>query len=129
MPGVILTETDVVGEEMQEALTLFLPVATGVARAPGSYAGSGVVNVVGCDGAACREGWRSVIARLVHQEGTMISLLAALLGSPGGEKGQSQPFCSPHHQQSLQSIKNCYRPKEWAAPGISGSLITFKNRM
>lgn len=37
---VVLTETDIVGEEMQKALTLFLPVATGIARAPGSYAGS-----------------------------------------------------------------------------------------
>lgn len=76
----ILTETDIVGEEVQKALTLFLPVAAGIACAPGSYAGSGVVNVVGCDGAACREGWRRVIARLVLQEGTMISLFAALSG-------------------------------------------------
>lgn len=40
MGWAILTETDIVGEEVQEALTLFLPVAAGVACAPGSYAGS-----------------------------------------------------------------------------------------
>lgn len=52
----ILTETDVVGEEAQKALALFLPVATSVARAPGGYAGGRVVNVVGSDRAACGEG-------------------------------------------------------------------------
>lgn len=49
----ILTETDVVSEETQKALALFLPVATSIARAPGGYAGGRVVNVVGSDGAAC----------------------------------------------------------------------------
>lgn len=52
----ILTETDVVREEVQEALALFLPVAACVARAPGCYAGGGVVNVVWSDGAACGKG-------------------------------------------------------------------------
>jgi len=52
-----------------------------------------------------------------------------LFFSQGGEEGQSQPFCSPHHHQSLQSIKTCCQSKEWAARGNSGSLITFKNCM
>lgn len=56
LPWVILTETDVVREEVQEALALFLPVAACVARAPGCYAGGGVVNVVWSDGAACGKG-------------------------------------------------------------------------
>lgn len=37
--AVPLTETDVVGEEVQEALALVLPVPAGVAGAPGSNAG------------------------------------------------------------------------------------------
>lgn len=52
-----LTEADVVGEELQEALALVLPVPAGVAGAPGSDAGRGVVDVVGGDGAACRDRW------------------------------------------------------------------------
>lgn len=57
-----LTETGVVGEEVQEALTFLLPVPAGVAGAPGSDAGRGVVDVVGGDGAACRDRWTRVAA-------------------------------------------------------------------
>lgn len=81
-----LTQADVVGEEVQEALALFLPVPAGVAGAPGSDAGRGVVDVVGGDGAACRDRRTSVTAGQALQQGSVTSLRAALLGYSASAK-------------------------------------------
>lgn len=78
LPWVILTETDVVSEEVQEALALFLPVATCVARAPGCYAGGRIVNVVGSDGAAYGKGGE-LLSQSWDSKGGQCHLFAALL--------------------------------------------------
>lgn len=83
LPWVILTETDVVREEVQEALALFLPVAACVARAPGCYAGGGVVNVVWSDGAACGKGGEVLPQSWESKEGGQCHLFAALLCCSG----------------------------------------------
>ncbi len=48
-----LTETDVVGEIVQELMALILQIPAGWTRAPGRHVGCGVVHVVWCDRAAC----------------------------------------------------------------------------
>lgn len=50
-----LTQADVVGERLQEAVTLLSAAAAGRARAPWSHSGRGVVHIVGRYCASCPE--------------------------------------------------------------------------
>lgn len=57
-----LTQTDVVGEGLQEALALLSAAPAGRARAPRSHRGRGVVDVVGSYCTSCGENTRASVS-------------------------------------------------------------------